>query len=69
MTYITTAERIGRSMGLAEGRTEGLREGITMALTARFGTAGEALLPLVQQIAEPDTLHAVQSDTQQHDAG
>ncbi len=55
MAYITTAERIGRSMGLTEGRAEGLRE----AITTRFGTASETLLPRVQQIAEPETLHTL----------
>jgi hypothetical protein len=59
MTYITTAERIGHSMGLAEGRIEGLREAIALTLTTRFGAASEPLLPALQQVNNPDTLHAL----------
>ncbi len=59
MTYITTAERIGRSIGLTEGRAEGLREAIAMTLIAYFGVEGETFLPLLQQIVEPDTLRVL----------
>lgn len=57
MTYITYAERMRSSINLKEGRSEGLREAIMVTLTNRFGTSSEALLPLLEQITEPDTLH------------
>jgi hypothetical protein len=51
MAYITTAERIGRTLGL--------REAIAITLTTRFGAASEPLLPALQQLHDPDTLHTL----------
>ena len=60
MPYITTAERLGRAEGLeagrAEGRAEGLVEGIAAMLDLKFGAAGAALMPEIQEIGDLATL-------------
>ena len=48
MPYITTAERIGRA--------EGLVEGIGAMLEMKFGPAGAALIPEIQEIGDLATL-------------
>ena len=50
MSYITTAERIGRAEGLKAGRAEGLVEGIAAMLDMKFGQAGLALIAEIQTI-------------------
>jgi hypothetical protein len=55
MPYITTAERIGR----AEGRAEGLLTSIRIVLEARFGEAGRALMPEIQRITDSERLEAI----------
>src|SRR5262249_36829464 len=56
MTYIPTAERIGRAEGLkagrAEGLVEGLVEGIGAMLDLKFGEAGAGLMPEIQRIGD-----------------
>jgi hypothetical protein len=63
MTYITTAERIGREDGLIEGRTEGMREGVLISLAAllraRFGAAGDELIPDLRQITDIEVLQRI----------
>ena len=59
MAYVTYAERMRHSIGLKKGRAEGLRDAIEMTLATYFGEEGKALLPSLQQIVEPDTLHAL----------
>ena len=51
MTYVTYGERIGLA--------QGLHEGIAAILDIRFGAAGAALLPEVQQITDSDILRAI----------
>ena len=55
MAYLTYPERRGR----AEGRAEGLIEGIALVLRIKFGSAGEALLPEIQQITDLQVLEAL----------
>jgi hypothetical protein len=49
----------GRQAGLQEGLREGLREGIQLALEVKFGTAGLALMPAIQQIQDPDLMRKI----------
>jgi hypothetical protein len=55
MTYVTTAERYGRSEGLVEG----LQEGIALAVEIKFGPTGRPLLPEIQQIKDLALLHEI----------
>ncbi len=50
--------------GCEEGRVIGLREGLTLALTLKFGEAGQVLVGQIEQIrihllcgATPDEIH------------
>src|SRR2546423_14885957 len=48
MPYVTSWERIARA--------EGLLDGLAVALELKFGAAGVALLPELQQITDPEVL-------------
>ncbi|MFO1432109.1 MAG: hypothetical protein U1F76_18525 [Candidatus Competibacteraceae bacterium] len=45
--------------GIQQGRREGLREGIQLALEVKFGAAGLALMPAIQQIQDPDLMRKI----------
>ncbi|HKC73182.1 MAG TPA: hypothetical protein VKF37_03145 [Chloroflexota bacterium] len=51
MPYVTSWERIARA--------EGLLDGLAVALELKFGAAGVALLPELQQITDPEVLRQV----------
>jgi hypothetical protein len=57
MPYITSVERIGREEGLREG----LLEGIELALTLKFGPAGQELLPEIRELTDLTVIRAVQA--------
>lgn len=63
MAYMTSWERMGQergeAIGRAEGLAEGLLEGLAVALDLKFGAAGTALLPELQQITDPAILQQV----------
>lgn len=63
MPLISTAERVGREQGLAEGLTIGMRqsllEGVAVALDLKFAAAGLALLPEIREIEDVDLLHQI----------
>jgi hypothetical protein len=67
MTYVTTAERYGRSEGLREGRSEGLieglieglQQGIVLALKIKFGLVGSALTSEIREIRDPALLRSI----------
>jgi hypothetical protein len=59
MAYITSAERIGRRIGREEGLREGLLAGIELALTVKFGDAGQQVVAEIQQITDLAVLQAV----------
>lgn len=60
MPLISTAERVGREEGLAEGlakgREEGLLAGIKVALELKFAAAGLALLPEIRKLDDVELL-------------
>ncbi len=51
MPYVTSWERMGQAKGLLDG--------LAVALELKFGAAGVALLPDLQQIADPEILRRV----------
>ncbi len=63
MTYITSAERFMREDALSKGRAEGFREGVLLSLAlllnAKFGAAGDELLPDLRQIDDIEALQRV----------
>ena len=70
MSYVTYAERVlarereealaeGLAEGRAEGRVEGLLIGLGIALRAKFGEAGGALVPELRQISDPTQLEEI----------
>jgi predicted transposase YdaD len=48
-----------RAEGLEQGLERGLRQGIALALEIKFGTAGLALVPAIEQVHDADQLQAV----------
>jgi predicted transposase YdaD len=63
MPYFMTIEREamkkGEEKGRNEGCEEGLRAGIRLGLKLRFGDAGLALLPAVEEIGDNDRLRSI----------
>lgn len=67
MPLISTAERIGREEGMAEGRQEGwtigarqsLLEGIEVALEVKFAAPGLALLDEIRQVEDVELLRRI----------
>lgn len=67
MPYITSVERIGREEGLKEGLKEGheaglrdgLIEGIELILRAKFGPAGQQIIPEIRQLTEVSAIRSI----------
>lgn len=59
MAYVTSWERLGEERGEAKGLVQGLLSGLAVALDLKFGAAGTALLPELQQITDPAVLQQV----------
>ena len=55
MAYVTSWEWIGQD----RGQVKGLLQGLAVALDLKFGAAGIALLPELEQIADLDVLKQV----------
>ncbi|HZS90228.1 MAG TPA: hypothetical protein VFE42_22375 [Chloroflexota bacterium] len=51
MAYVTSWERLGEAKGLLDG--------LAVALDLKFGAAGTALLPELEQISDPGVLRRV----------
>ena len=49
----------GLQQGREEGHVQGLRGGIDIALDLKFGAAGEALMPDIARLHDPEILAAV----------
>ena len=55
MAYVTSWERIGEE----RGEVKGLVQGLAVALDLKFGAAGIALVPELEQITDPEVLQRV----------
>ena len=53
------AKREGIQQGRREAWREGLLEGIQLVLEVKFGAAGLALMPAIQQIQDPDLMRKI----------
>ncbi len=63
MGMIQEAREEGIRQGVQQGRQEALREGlleaIQLGLEIKFGVAGLALMPEIQQIQDPDLMRKI----------
>ena len=59
MGIIQDAREEGIRQGRREAWREGLLEGIQLALEVKFGVAGLALMPAIQQIQDPDLMRKI----------